>query len=117
MINASRPATPPYFGTGDLKVGRNTDATMLYVAISRFRRADDLLILQPFDVEVLQQGEPPQAAFLLEHLQLMATQDQDEARQQAEAYGAQVRAQRASKHTNEDLFLKKARLAHKDNSL
>ena len=45
-------------GTGvvDLKVGRNTDATTLYVAISRFRRADDLLILQPFDVEVLQQA-------------------------------------------------------------
>ena len=55
---------------------------MLYVAISRFRSADDLLILQPFDVEVLQQGEPPQAAFLLEHLELMATQKKDEARQQ-----------------------------------
>ena len=40
-----------------------------------------------------------QAAFLLEHLQLMATQNQDEARQRAEAYGEQVRAQRASKRT------------------
>ena len=88
-------------GTGvvDLKVGRNTDATTLYVAISRFRRADHLLILQPFDIDVLQQGEPAQAAFLLEHLQLMATQNQDEARQRAEAYGEQVRAQRASKRT------------------
>ena len=47
-------------GTGvvDLKVGRNTDATTLCVAISRFRRANHLLILQPFDIEVLQQGEP-----------------------------------------------------------
>jgi len=66
-------------GTGvvDLKVGRNTDSTTLYVAISRFRRADDLLILQPFDIEVLQQGEPAQAAlnFLLEHLELMATKN------------------------------------------
>ena len=81
-------------GTGvvDLKVGRNTDATTLYVAISRFRRADHLLILQPFDIDVLQQGEPAQAAFLLEHLELMATQNQDEARQRAEAYGEQVRA-------------------------
>ena len=88
-------------GTGvvDLKVGRNTDATTLYVAISRFRRADHLLILQPFDIEVLQQGEPAQAAFLLEHLELMAAQNQDEARQRAEAYGEQVRAQRASKRT------------------
>ena len=43
-------------GTGvvDLKVGRNTDATTLYMAISRFRRADHLLILQPFDIDVLQ---------------------------------------------------------------
>ena len=88
-------------GTGvvDLKVGRNTDATTLCVAISRFRRADHLLILQPFDIEVLQQGEPAQAAFLLEHLELMAAQNQDEARQRAEAYGEQVRAQRASKRT------------------
>ena len=69
------------------------------MAISRFRRADHLLILQPFDIEVLQQGEPAQAAFLLEHLELMATQNQDEARQRAEAYGEQVRAQRASKRT------------------
>ena len=88
-------------GTGvvDLKVGRNTDSTTLYVAISRFRRADDLLILQPFDIEVLQQGEPAQATFLLEHLELMATQKQDEARQRADAYGEHVRAQRASKRT------------------
>ena len=87
-------------GTGvvDLKVGRNTDSTTLYVAISRFRRADDLLILQPFD-KVLQQGEPAQATFLLEHLELMATQKQDEARQRADAYGEQVRAQRTSKRT------------------
>ena len=80
-------------------MGRNTDATTLYVAISRFRRADHLLILQPFDIEVLQQGEPAQAAFLLEHLELMAAQNQDEARQRADAYGEQVRAQRASKRT------------------
>ena len=47
-------------GTGvvDLKVGRYTDATTLYVAISRFRRADHLLILQPFDGDVLQQVSP-----------------------------------------------------------
>ena len=64
---------------GDDLQGRNTDATTLYVAISRFRRADHLLILQPFDIEVLQQGEPAQAAFLLEHLELMAAQNQDEA--------------------------------------
>ena len=69
------------------------------IALMWFRRADDLLILQPFDIEVLQQGEPAQAAFLLEHLELMATQNQDEARQRAEAYGEQVRAQRASKRT------------------
>ena len=74
-------------------------SSVLYVAISRFRRADHLLILQPFDIDVLQQGEPAQAAFLLEHLELMATQNQDEARQRAEAYGEQVRAQRASKRT------------------
>ena len=93
IISAPRPATPPgtekglTIGTGvvDLKVGRNTDATTLYVAISRFRRMDHLLILQPFDIEVLQQGEPAQAAFLLEHLELMAAQNQDEARQRAEA--------------------------------
>ena len=65
----------------DLKVGRNTDATTLYVAISRFRRANDLLILQPLNIQVLQQGEPARAAFLLEHLELMAAQNQHEARQ------------------------------------
>ena len=48
---------------------------------------------------MLQLGEPAQAAFLLEHLELMAAQNQDEARQRAEAYGEQVRAQRASKRT------------------
>ena len=80
-------------------MGRYTDATTLYVAISRFRRADHLLILQPFDIDVLQQGEPAQAAFLLEHLELMATQNHDEARQRAEQYGVQVRAQRASERT------------------
>ena len=46
--------------------------------------------MQPFDIEVLQQGEPAQAAFLLEHLKLMAAQKQDEARQRAEAYGEEV---------------------------
>ena len=82
-------------------MGRNTDVIMttLYVAISRFRRANDLLILQPLNIEVLQQGEPALAAFLLEHLELMAAQNQDEARQRADAYGEQVRAQRASKRT------------------
>ena len=80
-------------------MGRNTDATTLYVAISRFRRADHLLILQPFDIDVLQQGEPAQAAFLLEHLQLMAMQNQDEARQRADAHGEQARAQRTSQRT------------------
>ena len=44
-------------------------------------------------------GEPTQAAFLLEHLKLMAAQKQDEARQRAEAYGEEVRAQRANKRT------------------
>ena len=36
---------------------------------------------------------------MLEHLELMAAQNQDEARQRAEAYGEQVRAHRASKRT------------------
>ena len=56
-------------GLLDLKVSAHTDATTLYVGVSRFRRADDLLILQPFDLDVLQQGAPAAPTFLLDHLQ------------------------------------------------
>ena len=38
-----------------------------YVALSRFKKAEDVLILQPFELELFQQGAPEQATILHEH--------------------------------------------------
>ena len=84
-------------GLLDLKVSAQTDATTLYVGMSRFRRADDLLILQPFDLEVLQQGAPAAPTFLLDHLQNTVDGRHDEAAEKAEAYGERVRDERRKK--------------------
>ena len=86
-------------GLLDLKVSAQTDATTLYVGMSRFRRADDLLILQPFDLEVLQQGAPAAPTFLLDHLQNTVDGRHDEAAEKAEAYGERVRDERRKKRT------------------
>ena len=55
-------------GKIDLKLSKFMDAVTAYVAMSRFKRADDVLILQPFDLEVFQQGVPDQPALLLKYI-------------------------------------------------
>ena len=55
-------------GKVDLKLGGRTDPVTGYVALSRFKEADHVLILQPFDLAVFQQGVADQPALLLEHL-------------------------------------------------
>ena len=46
----------------DLNLSKSADPATLYVAVSRFLKADDVLILQPFSIEVFQQGVPDQPA-------------------------------------------------------
>ena len=55
-------------GTVDLNLGPRADPVTGYVAMSRFKRADDVLILQPFELAVFQQGVSEEANLLLEHL-------------------------------------------------
>ena len=55
-------------GKVDLKFGERTDPVTGYVALSRFKAAHQVLILQPFDLAVFQQGVADQPALLLEHL-------------------------------------------------
>ena len=86
-------------GLLDLKVGAQTDATTLYVGMSRFRKADDLLILQPFDLDVLTQGAPAAPTFLLDHLQNTVDGRHEEAATKAEAYGERVRDEQRKKRT------------------
>ena len=83
----------------DLKVGAQTDATTLYVGMSRFRKADDLLILQPFDLDVLTKGAPAAPTFLLDHLQHTVDGRHEEAATKAEAYGERVRDEQRTKRT------------------
>ena len=48
----------------------NADAVTAYVAMSRFKTANDLIILQPFDLQTFQQGVPGQPTLLLKYLSL-----------------------------------------------
>ena len=54
-------------GKVDLNLGMHADPVTGYVALSRFKKAEDVLILQPFELELFQQGVPEQAAILHEH--------------------------------------------------
>ena len=40
----------------------------IYVAATRFKRADDVIILQPFDIKIFQKGAPDQPQLLMRHL-------------------------------------------------
>ena len=51
-------------GKIDLNLSSNMDATTAYVAMSRFRSANDAIILQPFDLAVFQQGVADQPTLL-----------------------------------------------------
>jgi len=55
-------------GKIDLNLSKQADPVTLYVAMSRFKKADDVLILQPFDISAFQEGVPDQPALLLEYL-------------------------------------------------
>ena len=55
-------------GKLDLNLSKNTDPVTGYVALSRFKRADDVLILQPFSLDIFQQGAPEQPEILLLYL-------------------------------------------------
>ena len=54
-------------GKADLNLGTHADPVTGYVALSRFKKAEDVLILQPFELELFQQGAPEQATILHEH--------------------------------------------------
>ena len=55
-------------GKVDLNLSKSTDPVTGYVALSRFKRADDVLILQPFPLQTFQQGAPEQPEILLLYL-------------------------------------------------
>ena len=55
-------------GKVDLNLGARGDPVTGYVALSRFKRADDVLILQAFDLETFQQGAPELPTLLQQHL-------------------------------------------------
>ena len=48
----------------------NVDAVTAYVAMSRFKTASDLIIIQSFDLQTFQQGVPGQPTLLLKYLAL-----------------------------------------------
>jgi hypothetical protein len=52
----------------DLCFDENTDPTTAYIAMSRVRCADDILIMQEFDIKIFQQGIPIGPAMLLKFL-------------------------------------------------
>ena len=52
----------------DLNLRPRSDPVTGYVAMSRFKRADDVIILQPFELTVFQKGVSEEANLLLEHL-------------------------------------------------
>jgi hypothetical protein len=51
----------------DLNLG-GMDPVTGYVAATRFKRADDVIILQPFDIKIFQKGAPDQPQLLMRHL-------------------------------------------------
>ena len=53
-------------GMVDLKMRDHGDPVTGYVAMSRFKKADDVLILQPFELATYQQGIPMQPQILRE---------------------------------------------------
>ena len=54
----------------DLNFSKNIDPVTGYVAISRVKLADDILILQPFSLDVFQQGEAQQPHIMMEYMKL-----------------------------------------------
>ena len=52
----------------DLCFDDNTDPTTAYIAMSRVRCADDILIMQEFDIKIFQKGIPIGPAMLLKFL-------------------------------------------------
>ena len=55
-------------GKVDLKMRNQTDAVTAYIALSRFRKAEHCLIMQPFDISVCQQGVARQPELMLMYL-------------------------------------------------
>ena len=52
----------------DLCFDENTDPTTAYIAMSRVRCADDILIMQAFNINIFRQGIPIGPAMLMKHL-------------------------------------------------
>jgi hypothetical protein len=57
-------------GKVDLNLTGKADPVTAYVALSRFKRADDVLILQAFDLRTFQEGVADQPALLLKYIGL-----------------------------------------------
>ena len=117
-------------GKVDLNLGAHSDPVTGYVALSRFRRADDVLILQPFELEVFQQGVADQPALLLEKLRgqdiseglrvLKQKRERDRAAKEAERKAAQADRAKRNLPAQENLTArqkqKKARKPVKEHS-
>ena len=52
----------------DLNFDSNTNKSTGYVALSRVKRADDILIMQPFKADIFQQGPMQQPKMLYAHM-------------------------------------------------
>ena len=63
--------------------------------MSRFKKADDVLILQPFDMSVFQQGTPDQPQLLLSCI----GKEESEVKRLMKEYEEDIKAQRAMKET------------------
>ena len=86
-------------GKVDLNLDAYSDPVTGYVPLSRFRTADDVLILQPFDLAVFQQGVPDQPALLLQYLRTGNIDDgvRELKRKQAEAQQAKEATKQAAR--------------------
>lgn len=80
-------------GKIDLNVSKHADPATLYVAMSRFRKADDVLILQPFNLDVFQQGVPDQPRLLMACI----AKDRNEVTRLMKEYEEKQAAERAVK--------------------
>lgn len=72
--------------------------------MSRFKRATDILILQPFDLATFQQGVPQQPAILMKYLSLPADKKGDIEHDIA-AYEQQIEEERQQKRQKSNMNL------------
>ena len=80
----------------DLNFDKSTNPVTAYVALSRVPTSQDILIMQPFKLEMFQQGVPPDADMLLQHLRGESVQDAMAARSAAREKAKEKQRQETS---------------------